>query len=333
MSRHVLSLVGALASACLTACPGPSAVDGEVDVVDDVTVLTADDVLPRGAEALCQVLFSCCDETLAVFFAPVATAEADGIFGDLRERVPPAAELTEDACPDLITEIHRRKGLGPFVEAARDGLVGFDATGLQSCLDELETASCGDAARTAVFDSTCFGLEPPAGGADQRRMFVRTETRGGCRPLADGFGGLFFGSCDPDTSFCCVVDGSGDCGIPGVDDEGTCTPAALEGEACSPFAPVLPCATGLECIPGAGPDGRDGCLAPSTTPLAHGVVCYDSNRFRLAGVCTDGWCDILGSDVCEPFVERGGACSSGEQCGPGGACLDGVCADSDLCAG
>ena len=332
MSRAPVLLAMLLTLATLAACPNP--VDDRQPPVDpDGDALTVDDPLPLGAEAVCRVLFSCCDDTIAVFFAPVANAEPASVFGDLRDRVPPRADLTAEECPDIVAEIHRRKGLGPFVEAARDALVGFNAEGLQRCLDDLDTATCGEAARTAVFDSTCFGLEPPEGGEDQRRMFERTTERGGCRPIADGFGGLFFGTCNPDTSFCCVVDDSGDCGIPGPEDEGTCTPAALEGEACSPFAPVLPCATGLECIPGAGPGGRDGCLAPATTALALGEGCYDGTSFRLTGICTDGWCDILGSDVCEPFVERGGACSSGAQCGSGAACIDDLCVDNDLCGG
>lgn len=332
LSRHPAPLAVLAVLSTVLACPNVP-VDADPDVDADVDALTVDDVLPRGAEGVCRVLFSCCDDTLAVFFAPVANAEADGIFGDLRDRVPPRAELTEAECPALVEEIHRRKGLGPFVTAARDGLVDFVPDGLQTCLTALDDVACGEPARTAVFDSTCFGLEPPEGGQDQRRMFDRTAERGACRPIADGFGGLFFGTCNPDTSFCCVVDDSGDCGIPGPDDVGTCALAAREGEVCSAFAPVLPCATGLECIPGAGPGGADGCLAPSTTALALGDDCYDSASFRLTGVCTDGWCDILGSDVCEPLVARGGACTSGAQCGPGAACLDGLCADNDLCGG
>jgi hypothetical protein len=333
MSRH-LSIPAVLVLVAVAACPAPTVDDGGGgDGTGDDVAPTVDDVLPQGAAGVCRVLFSCCDDTLAAYFAPVANAEADGIFGDLRERVPPAPALTEAECPALVEEIHRRKGLGPFVTAARDGLLAFDAAGLQACLDALDEATCGQSARDVVFDSTCFGLEPPEGGDAQRRMFTRTAERGECRPLADGFGGLFFGTCNPATSFCCVVDDSGDCGIPGPDDVGTCALAAAEGEVCSPFAPVLPCATGLECIPGAGPNGADGCLAPSTTALAIGEACYDSASFRLTGQCTDGWCDILGSDVCQAFVAPGGSCSSGEQCGPGKACVDGVCADNAICAG
>ena len=320
----------------LTACPPPNNAEPTADPTDDAGAedeLVVDDVLPRGAAAVCGVLFSCCDDTLAAYFAPVAQAEPQSVFFDLKDRVPPAATLTEDECPALVAEIHRRKGLGPFVEAARDGLLTFNAEGLQGCLQTIEDATCGAEARDAVFDSTCFGLQAPEGGALQRRAFSRTTVEGECRPLADGFGGLFFGSCDPTRAFCCVVDGSGECGIPGPEDEGTCTATAWVGEACSPFAPVLPCATGLECIPGAGPGGRDGCLEPSTTALALGDPCYDGAQFRLLGECIDGWCDILGSDVCEPLVPRGGACANETPCGVNGACVDGVCADDTTCGG
>jgi len=337
LSRPLSPFVLLAVLSIVVACPSVPADIVDIGVGpendDDVDALTVDDVLPGGAEGVCRVLFSCCDDTLDVFFALVATAEADGIFGDLRDRVPPRAELTEAECPALVEEIHRRRGLGPFVAAAHDGLVDFDAAGLRACLDELDDVACGEPARSVVFDSTCFGLDPPEGGEAQRRMFSRTAERGDCRPLADGFGGLFFGTCNPDTSFCCVVDGSGDCGIPGPDDVGTCALAAAEGQTCSAFAPVLPCATGLECIPGAGPNGADGCLAPSTTALAIGARCYDGASFRLTGQCADGWCDILGSDVCEDFVAPGASCTSGEPCGPGKACVDGVCADNPVCAG
>ena len=328
MVAHGAALSLSMVSGCLAA--GDTSTDGGDPTTDTASV---DDVLPLGAEAVCRVLFSCRDDTMDIFFAPVARAEAESVFFDLKERVPPAATLSEADCPALVEEIHRRKGLGPFIEAAGAGLLTFEPDGLQGCLQQLYNASCGADARNAIFDSTCFGLEPPEGGEQQRRMFSRASTSGACQPLADGFGGLFFGTCDPTRAFCCVQDASGACGIPGTDDEGACAAAAQEGEACSPFAPVLPCATGLECILGAGPDGRDGCLAPSTTPLALGEACYDGAQFRLLGLCEAGWCDVLGSDVCEPLVARGGACTSGAPCGEGAACVDSVCADNQTCGG
>jgi hypothetical protein len=317
-----------------TACDPLPVDEDKGDPADSINVVDVEEILPLGSQALCRVLFSCCttEADLAQFFAPVARAEEGSVFFDLVGRVPPNVELTEAECPALVEEIHTRKGLGPFVAAARDGLVEVDGDGLSGCLNALDSATCGAEALESLFDSTCFGLQPPVGGDEQRRIFVRSATDGDCRPITDGFGGLFFGTCDPTQAFCCVVDDSGECGIPSPSDAGVCTAAAQANETCSSFAPVLPCATGLDCILGAGPDGADGCVAPSNESLAVGSPCYDSAQFRLLGTCDNGWCDILGSDRCEPHLAAGAACTSSEQCGPD-VCVDGFCGPEQRCGG
>ena len=163
-------------------------------------------------------------------------------------------------------------------------------------------------------------------------MFNRTATSEACHPLADGFGGILFGTCDPTTSFCCIDDGRGECGFGGVDDVGSCVAAAQVGEGCSAFAPVLICATGLECIPGVGPGGGDGCVAPLTTALDAGEPCYDENSFRLLGDCVGGWCDATGSNVCETRRPDGAVCQTSDQCVSLG-CIDGRCGVDDFCSG
>ena len=61
-------------------------------------------------------------------------------------------------------------------------------------MEELNSASCGQPVREALFDAECFGGDSPAGGEEQRRMFDRTAQSGdACKPLEDGFGGLYFG--------------------------------------------------------------------------------------------------------------------------------------------
>ncbi|MBM4282611.1 MAG: hypothetical protein FJ137_18285 [Deltaproteobacteria bacterium] len=262
----------------------------------------------------------------------MASSDPNGIFADLIPQVPPAASLSATECPAVVAAVHDRKGVGPFARAAAAGELGYDAGAAQACLEALDSAACGGDVAAALFDSTCFGLAPPLGGEDQRSMFTRTATDGDCHPLADGFGALFYGTCDPTTSFCCVDPGNGACGFSGADDTGTCVPAAQAGEACSAFAPVLVCVTGLECTPGAGPGGADGCLPGETTPLAHGDPCYDVDVFRLLGECVDGWCDVIGTNRCEPRRADGAGCQTPEQCLSFG-CVGGVCGVDDFCAG
>ena len=342
MSLLLLLFLGATALSVLPSCAdsaeaagdreAASESDREADREGDGPAAAA--VVDAAAVALCGALYRCCpsDEELARFFAPVATSDPDGVFADVIPRVPPNAPLSADECPSLVAAVHRTKGIGPFAAAAAAGEVDYDAAAAQSCLTRLDDATCGDDVTAALFDGTCFGLSAPLGGDQQRSMFTRTATDGTCHPLADGFGGILFGTCDPTTSFCCIDDGSGACGFGGTDDVGTCAPAAQEGEACSAFAPVLVCATGLECIPEAGPGGSDGCVAPSLTTLADGDVCYDESVYRLLGDCVGGWCDATGTNRCEPRRVDGAECQTADQCVSLG-CVDGICGVDDFCAG
>ena len=95
---------------------------------------------------------------------------------------------------------------------------------------------------------------------------------------------------------------------------------------------MLVCATGLECIPGAGPNGGDGCVAPSTAVLAEGDVCYDEDVFRLLGDCVGGWCDATGTNKCEARRADGAQCQTPDQCESLG-CIDGRCGVDDFCTG
>jgi hypothetical protein len=293
-----------------------------------------DAVAYAAAAALCDALFRCCpsEEELARFFIPVTSGDPQGVFADVIPQLPPNGALAADDCPAIVATIHGRKGIGPFALAAAAGELDYDPTAAQACLTTLDEAACGADVATALYDGTCFGLSAPLGGDEQRSMFRRTSTEGTCHPLADGFGGIFFGTCDPTRSFCCIDDGNGECGFGGVDDEGTCVPAAQAGEVCSTFAPVLLCATGLECIPGEGPGGADGCVAMATGPLAEGEPCYDEASFRLLGECVDAWCDATGSNVCEPRRADGQQCQTPDQCLSLG-CVEGVCGVDDFCSG
>jgi hypothetical protein len=343
VSSSLLSVAVSLASACDGfalpvgdgANDGPGdAGEGEGEGEGEGNGPAVDDVVSVAATALCDALYRCCpsDEELARFFAPVSGSDPAGVFADLIPRVPPQATLPAEDCPAVVAEIHSLKGIGPFARAATAGELAYDSDAAQACLDTLASATCGDAVIDALFDGTCFSLSPPFGGAEQRSMFHRTATGGECHPLADGFGGILYGTCDPTTSFCCIDAGNGECGLGGVDAVGTCAGAAQEGEACAHYPPLQLCATGLECIPGAGPEGGDGCAAPLTESLAEGDPCYDDSAFQLLGDCVDGWCDATGSNVCERRRADGEDCQTADQCISLG-CVEGLCGIDDFCSG
>ncbi|MFZ9889451.1 MAG: hypothetical protein ACO3JL_18305, partial [Myxococcota bacterium] len=325
-------------TAAITACtPGTTADDAGPSMDGGPTsgTIPLSSVRAEAARATCAALYRCCPSTdeLSLFFAPVSSGDPEGKYKDLIPKVPPNAPLAEADCPALLDEIYELTSLGPWIAAAEAGYVDYQPARAAECVAQLDDASCGDGARDALFDTTCFSLVFPEGGAIQRSVFVRNATEGdSCTPIADGFGALYFGSCDPDESFCCVKDALGRCGFPSEGKTGTCQRASMVDETCSLFDPVQVCATGLECIPTAGPDGTDGCLAPSEEALAVGEDCYDDSQFRLLGQCSGGYCDLFGSNQCEPQKEDGASCQYAEECSSG-ACEGGVCGQSTVCTG
>jgi len=102
-----------------------------------------------------------------------------------------------------------------------------------------------------------------------------------------------------------------------------CVAVSPVGGACSVF-PAQLCATGVEC----SDDGV--CEVPSFSPLALGDVCVES--FTLLGECVGGFCDLLGSERCEPLRGDGERCEGGDQCVSGG-CEGGVCGAVTFCGG
>lgn len=154
-------------------------------------------LIDEAAAAVCGALFRCCDDgSVNRYFEPYVYNEA---LEDFVPRLPPRAEVTAETCPALVAEMLTVVPLGRWVDAAERGLVELVPARVDACLDALGTAACGEGVTTALFDATCFWLNPPAGGDEQRTIFARTATEGGaCLPLNDGFGGVFFGTCDPD---------------------------------------------------------------------------------------------------------------------------------------
>lgn len=319
-----------------TACsggsePSPGNPDaGTVDAAASVDAGPADvsTATARAADAVCAALYRCCDDDLVPYFAPYV---ADDRLVAFRDRLPPAAALDESGCRVVLREMLDELYLGAWVSAIVAGEVAFDADGFAGCVASLDQASCGAPARAALWDSTCFGLAPPAGGEEQRAFVHRTRGAGAsCAPVRDGLGGVFYGTCDPAVAFCCYQDPARPgCQFPfeagGVARPGICQAVAAVGAACSASAPLALCATGVSCDA-----ERNTCVDPPDGPLALGAICVDAS-YNLLGSCTDSWCDVLGSRRCEPRRLDGAECTGADEC-VSGACRA-TCQPNTLCTG
>jgi hypothetical protein len=283
---------------------------------------SAADRMDRIAVGVCELAMRCCDPgSLNIYFGFwTANPQLAHLVSDL----PPSdLEACRQKASVLMTEIP----LGDWLEAVADGSVSFNKKAFGSCLDALQAASCGTEARTALFDSTCFGQAPPFGGKHQRAFVERTQTEGPCKPINDGIGSSFYGTCDPALAFCCYE--NDECGFPygenQVANSGVCLAASGVGEVCSPGPPVQLCETGLNCDPISGH-----CIAPADDQLALGQECIDDG-WNLLGDCVQSFCDVLGTGLCEAMKAEGETCFGAEEC-VSGAC-DGTCTPNELCSG
>jgi len=327
-----LAWVAALA---LAACSGGSASNPDAAVLPpdapptdagppgDVSTVTA-----RAADAICSALYRCCDDDLVDYFGPFR--EDDRLIA-FRDRLPPTATLDEAGCRAVLHEMLDVVPLGEWVHAAQAGEVTYDDAAFGTCVAALDSASCGPAARAAIWDSTCFAYAPPGGGTEQRRFFHRTRGPGAsCAPIRDGIGSVFYGTCDPSVAFCCYSDPTRPgCQFPfaagGAVRPGTCQAVAGIGQECSPTAPLALCASGNNC------DAESAtCVAPVTTPLSVGATCVDAS-YNVLGVCQDSWCDVLGTSRCAAFRDDGAACTGGDEC-RSGLCRT-TCVANDVCSG
>ncbi len=297
--------------------PDASLVPPEADAAPGGEMLP--DLIATVAQTTCDALFRCCDEQSRLdFWAVIRFSERAAEF---RPRLPPDAEVDEDSCPEVLGAVYDVVPLGPWVAAALRGDVRFDEQAAGECLDTLDEAACGDEVAAALGDGTCFGFSPPYGAGQRRSMFARDNDVGtACVALTDGVGGAFYGTCDPERAFCCD-NSQGGCRIVG-DGPGVCAQAAQEGEGCGLFPEVTVCATGLDC----GLDDR--CVVPGDERFAAGEVCAEG--FSLLGRCEESWCDIGGSNVCEPLHPLGGDCVLPYECQTG-VCADGACAEPTFC--
>lgn len=279
-----------------------------------------DTLLDDVARATCDALFRCCGSSdVTAFFEPWGASD---LLTGFRAALPPDA----DNCPRLVADMLHVTPLGDWIREAGAGRVTFDASAQSACLQNLREASCGEGVRAALFDSTCFGFAAPEGG-EARAMFDRSAADGDeCLPIRDGVGSSYYGSCDPSAAFCCFGDG---CENPfdeaGNRRQGTCRPAAAQGQACSFLPPLQLCRSGLTCD-----FGTSTCVEGGDAVLGLGEACVDSS-FNLLGVCAGGWCDLLGSGTCQQLGAVGDACGADWECSSE-AC-DGVCIENAFCAG
>jgi hypothetical protein len=281
----------------------PDAAKADAAPPADVSMVTT-----QAAAAVCKTLFRCCDDDLNVYF--------DGYKRNTRlaafvPRLPPANEAD---CSMVLKEMMDIVPFGDWLAAVQNNGVAFDPAALTSCIADLNNSTCGESARAALFDSTCFALSPPGGGAEQRKIFKRTQEVGAaCVAIRDGFGGGIFGSCNPETSFCCAPEVAPRTGCRlAIDGQGVARPATCQavaeiGATCSPFNPILPCATGDVCSEG------DLCIPEVVpTPVQVGDVCASGDI--LTGDCANSWCDITGTKLCTALKANGITCTGGFEC-------------------
>ena len=295
--------------------------DAASDVAGDVPADGGDSAaLSRAAQAVCGALSRCCSpDDIETYFGAYAL---DTRFDALGDVFPPDVEQ----CASTLEDAWRIAPFGPWFDALDAGLIELNSEGLDACINELNEAPCGAGVWDALLDSTCFALSAPLGGDAQRRAFRRSAApTTPCESLNDGFGGLWYGTCDPTQAFCCVRDGF-DCvtateeGVSGV-----CAAAATLGETCG-LDPLKPCITGLVC----GPEGT--CEENvEATLLSPGATCA-TDGFILLGTCVGSYCDLFGARVCVPKKTNGESCLLPEEC-ISGQCDAGACAPFTTCDG
>ena len=281
------------------------------------TSQTTRDRLNEISSAICTQLSSCCSERSQeiYFYSYLSNVNLEDFHGQL----PPNQTLSQEQCEELLPQMLDITWAGSWMKAIERGEVEFLAEEYTTCLNELQTSTCGEELTKSIFDSTCFGFSAPGGGEHQRSFLKRFQKENdACTPISDGFGGMFYGTCDESQAFCCIDTEYGCSPYPTLDSQGTCTPASKEGEACSTQEPIQLCASGFTCS-----IDTSTCSPDSNVTLQVGDTCYDPSIYELTGDCENSWCDLFGSAQCEPLIENG------EECVYGESCISGVC-DADL---
>ena len=292
-----------------------------LEPIPDVLIADLPDFI---ATEVCSRLFSCCDEeSKEIYFY---NYQANDLLADYHRQLPPEDEAS---CATILADMLDEVWLGAWSQQVEKGLVEYVPSQAGECTQSLRQADCGEELRTALFDGECFGFSAPTGGESQRRMFQRNNAEGdSCETLLDGYGGLYFGSCNPAEAFCCTLPNEEGCNpYPLAEQEGTCQAVSKVGESCSTLPPIQLCQSGLECD-----YTSNQCIEINISSIFLGDTCYDPQNFELLGFCEDSWCNVSGSNKCEPLIPNDQACSYSESC-ESNYCdaISQVCIDNPIC--
>ena len=328
-AHWAIIIISLIITACSNSSSSVETSDGRTDIdsaESPAIALTPTNIVQELAAAVCEQLTSCCGESdQNDFFINFIDDER---LAELAPRMPPNAPLESDTCPTLLEELYPQIWLGSWLERVEAREVIFNSEAADACMTTLRNASCGEELRAALFDPTCFSNIPPSGGEEQRNLFSRLPRFDeACAPIRDGFGGLYFGSCDPNRSFCCVASDELDGGctpfpVPGK--TGTCKPTASLGESCNDM-PLALCKTGLFCD-----DDTYTCQVDSYEPLSLGQNCMDEN-FTLLGYCVDSYCS-WDDGLCIGLKATGDTCTYAFECNSEFCAPDtGTCIEDPRC--
>lgn len=275
------------------------------------------------ATSICGALYRCCDAvSMEVYFAPYLNSPDLAAF---QSQIPPNKDFADEAeCRATVKAMLDVVPFGDWVAQATAGNVAYDAAAMAQCLSALDGAACGDAVNQALYDSTCLGFAPPAGGAEQRKTFHRTQVAGDtCHPIFDGTGARVYGTCDPTQFFCCYNNPATPGKCAGAVDintnmkrTGTCKAVSATGQPC--YVNVNPldfqvCATGSACG-----FTSDTCIVEGTGALQLGQDCLDPQEFVVLGSCQNSYCDDFNTGKCVAKKADGMACLAGYECANGG---------------
>jgi len=290
--------------------------------------------IPIVADAICRKITNHCNQkSQTEFFRPILASEE--LSKKYKNSLPPIKKgLTHNDCVKILSDVLEVRPFGKWIKAAKTSQVMFNEKGFDLCLSELKNAKSGADTEKALYDSQCFAYQPPMGGKYQRKMFDRTAAAGdSCSLLNDGFGGLYYGTCNAAVSYCCYNDQDkpGSCSVfPAKYQKGTCAKASIVGGRCGYDFKAqrrFNCQTGLEC------NSKGFCEKPISKLIDKGSNCYDSKNYKMLGYCKSGfYCDMLGTKSCENKIDLGQTCTGSEQC-KSTYCLNKVCSSRQFCSG
>jgi hypothetical protein len=280
------------------------------DADSEMDPITLDNLTEKASKGICEALTRCCDtESQKLYFDPFRDNEG---LADWAPMMPTDEPIDYDSCVELLNGIFPKIWLGSWLQRAESDEVTFQADAAETCLTNLNNAECGEEIQNTLFDPTCFGSAAPYGDNEQRLIFSRIATAGdSCQAIRDGFGGLYFGSCDPTVAFCCIAEDAleGGCSpYPSLDTPGTCQRASQLGEACNDL-PIQLCRTGLVCNNEIGL-----CEEEQWDEIQIGEPCMEGANYL--GACINSYCDFS-TQLCEPIKENEESCTYGFECQSG----------------